>query len=135
MGLLTELFVASDEEAKAYDHTTAGRFPRTQLGGLTNLEFETLWAILAAETWNLETHSLTEVASTKGSWTFRFPAAYIDRLRRLEPSAIVAAATCWAATEEIASAPSDVEPVISALVSLARSVKGPDQGLFLWSSL
>jgi hypothetical protein len=135
MGLLTELFVATGEEAKAYDHTTAGRFPGTQLGRLTNLQFETLWAILAAEAWNPKTHSLTQVASTKGTWTFRFPDAYVERLRRLEPSAVAAAASSWASTEEIASAPSDVEPVISDLVSLAKSVTEPHEGLFLWMSL
>ena len=67
MGLLTELFVARDEEAKTYDHESAARFSSLQLGGLTNLEFETLWAILAAEEWSPETHALDEVASTEGT--------------------------------------------------------------------
>jgi hypothetical protein len=135
MGLMTELFVARDEEAKTYDHTSAGRFSSLQLGGLTNLEFETLWAILAAKEWSAETHALHEVASTKGTWTFKFPEVYLDRLRRLEPTAISAAATSWAATDEVSCEPAEVEPVIAQLASIARSLSGGDRGLFLWTSL
>lgn len=42
MGLMTELFVANDAEAKTYGNTSGKPFDRTQLGGLTSLEFLTL---------------------------------------------------------------------------------------------
>ena len=135
MGLTTELFVARDDEARTYDHESAGRFSSLQLSGLTNLEFETLWAILAAEEWSPETHCLQEVASTEGTWTFKFPTAYLERLRRLDPAAISAAATSWAATDELSCEPVEVEPVITQLASIARSFSDNNRGLFVWTSL
>src|SRR3954447_20545658 len=101
MSLLTELFVARDKEAREYDHGSEGRFPGAQLGGLTNLEFETLWAILTDEEWSPEKHELTLIAERGGSFTFRFPEPYVERLKRLKPEEITVAATSWAATDEI----------------------------------
>jgi hypothetical protein len=135
MGLLTELFVATDAEAKTYDDSSADRFRGAKLGGLTNLEFETLWAILAREEWNPKTHALGEVASSDSTWTFKFPRAYIERLRAVDAQAISAAAKSWAATEELSCEPADVEPVIEQLVSLARSLDEPSLSLFVWTSL
>lgn len=134
MSILIELFLATDVDAKSYDHTSAGRFSATQLGGLTNLEFETLWAILMGEEWSPEKHALSQVAETESSWTFRFPPPYVDKLRELKAADIPAAATAWAATEEISGAASDVAPVISELATLARSVD-QGRGLFVWTSL
>jgi len=134
VSLLTELFVATEADAKSYDQTSAERFSSAQFGGLTNLEFETLWAILLKEEWSAEKHALSQVAETEGSWTFRFPPAYVAKLKELEPADISAAATEWAATEEISGAASDVAPVISELATLSKSV-GQGQGLFVWTSL
>jgi hypothetical protein len=135
MGLMTELFVAREDEARIYDHASAGRFHSVQLGGLTNLEFETLWAILAAEKWNAKTYALDEVASTGGTWTFHFPLAYIAKLRELDSAGVSAAAKSWAATDELLCKPAEVEPVITKLVSIAKSIRDNDRGLFLWFSL
>src|SRR5436190_20282229 len=84
MSILTELFIAPDSAATTYDHRSAGQFTGAQLGGLTNLEFETLWAILERTPWDVNKHSLSEVAATETSWTFQFPQGYMDRLSRLE---------------------------------------------------
>jgi hypothetical protein len=134
MGLLTELFVATEEQARGYDGASATGFAPVEFGGLTSLEFESLWAIVEAQEWSPDRHILKEVASGEEWGTFRFPAPYVERLRRLEPADVAAAATAWAATEEIAGDPADIEPVVRALVSLARSVEGP-RGLYVWTSL
>jgi hypothetical protein len=105
MGLMTELFVAREDDAKMYDHTTAGRVQSVKLGGLTNLEFETLWAILLTEEWSLKTHALEQVASSKETWIFKFPQAYVDKLRSLDPPGVSRAANSWAATEELSCNP------------------------------
>jgi len=105
-----------------------------KLGGLTNPEFETLWAIVSAEEWNPDSHALEEVTSDGGTWTFRFPRQYLEMLRTLDSSAISSAAGSWAETDELPCEPADVEPVIQQLVSLARSVDDPGLGLFLWTS-
>jgi hypothetical protein len=65
MNVLTELFVAPVESAKSYDATSGSKFERVQLGGLTNLEFETLWAIIEGEEWDAEKHQLREVTSSE----------------------------------------------------------------------
>jgi hypothetical protein len=135
MGILTELFVATDEEGRSYDSESAGRFQSVELGGLTSLEFETLWAILEAKEWGPDSHALHEVRPSGDTWTFKFPAAYVERLRKLDSAGIAAAAERWAATEELACAPAEVEPVIVALVSIARSFHDGDRSLFLWGSL
>lgn len=135
MGLLTELFVADENEAKAYGPESAGRFAGVQLGGLTNLEFESLWAILASEEWSPKAHSLSQVASSDNCWTFRFPHPYVERLIRLDGPLIQAAAKTWAATEEISGSTSDVEPVIESLAKLARLADESRRGLYLWVSL
>jgi hypothetical protein len=134
MGILTELFLATDDEARTYDGQSAERFKSVQLGGLTSLEFETLWSILDGREWSPKSHGLEEVRPSGHTWTFRFPPAYVERLSELDSSAVSAAAKRWAATEELACDPADVEPVIDTLVSLARS-RGGDRHLFLWGSL
>jgi hypothetical protein len=135
MGILTELFLATDDEARAYDGDSAERFESVQLGGLTSLHFETLWSILDGKEWGPESHGLEEVRPSGHTWTFKFPAAYVERLRALDSRGTSAAAKQWAATEELACDPADVEPVIDALVSLARSLGSGDLHLFLWGSL
>lgn len=67
MGLMTELFVAEGKDAKGYDPVSSSGTERVQLGGLTTLEFETLWAILEGEEWNPEKHVLREIVAGDGS--------------------------------------------------------------------
>ena len=135
MGILTELFVATDEEARSYDGDSADSFQSVQLGGLTNLEFETLWAILEGKEWSPDSHGLEEVRFTDDMWTFKFPAAYVELLRKLDTKGVTAAAERWAATEEISCAPAEVEHVIVALVAIAGTIGDDNRSLFLWVSL
>jgi hypothetical protein len=135
MGILTELFLATGDEARSYDGQSAERFDSVQLGGLTSLQFETLWSILDGKEWSPRSHGLEEVRPSGHTWTFKFPPAYVERLRELDSGQVSAAAKKWAATEEMACDPNDVEPVIDTLVSLARSLGDGDRHLFLWGSL
>jgi len=135
MSIVTELFIAPDSAATTYGHRSAGQFTGAQLGGLTNLEFETLWAILEGTPWDVNKHSLSEVASTESSWTFQFPQDYMDRLSRLDAKAIAPAAAAWSRTDELAGTRADLEPVIRQLVGLAQTAAEQGQGLFLWTAL
>jgi hypothetical protein len=135
MGLQTDLFVGSIEDARKYDGEATTAIERIQLGGLTNLEFETLRAIIANEAWDIKRHALDEVASTEASWTFRFPDAYVTALQSLDVAGMNNAATKWAATEEIAASPSDVLPVIESLVRMATSASANGRDLFVWTAL
>ena len=135
MGLQTDLFLGSIEDARKYDGEATTAIERIQLGGLTNLEFETLRAIIANEAWDVNRHALEEVASTEASWTFRFPDAYVSALQSLDVAGMNSAATKWAATEEIAASPSDVLRVIESLVRLAKSAPANGGDLFVWTAL
>jgi len=136
MSILTELFIAPDSAAPTYDHRSAGQFTGARLGGLTSLEFETLWAILEGTPWDVNKHSLSEVASTESSWTFRFPQGYLDRLSTLDAKAIPPAVAAWAITDELAGTrAADLEPVVRELVRLAQAAANQGQGLFVWTAL
>ena len=135
MGLQTDLFLGSVEDAQNYDRAKSKNLERIQLGGLTNLEFEILRAIVAEEPWEVERHALEQIASTEESWTFRFPSAYVRTLQALDNEAIKRAANAWAATEEIAASTADVLPVIESLVLLAKSASTTGRDLFLWTAL
>lgn len=135
MGLQTDLFVGSIEDARNYDGAATTALEHIQLGGLTNLEFETLRAIIANEAWDVKRHALEEVASTEASWAFRFPDPYVTALQALDVAGMNNAATTWAATEEIAASPSDVLPIIESLVRLAKSASGNGRDLFVWTAL
>jgi hypothetical protein len=135
MGLQTELFIASEEDAARYDGLNGNSFERIQLGGLTNLEFETLWAIFDDAEWDAKRHGLKQIASTNASWTFQFPAAYLAKLQSFDANQVNEAAAVWSATEEIAASPDEVLPVIESLVTLARSASAQNRNLFLWTAL
>lgn len=135
MGLLTDLFVGSIDQAQSYDSISPSNVERAQFSGLTNLEFETLRAILADEEWDVERHALELVSETDETWTFRFPADYVRRLQELDSETMNRAASRWAATEEIACPPSEILPVIESLVGLAKSATANGQDLFVWTSL
>jgi hypothetical protein len=135
MSLMTELFVADEEGARAYDSLSPGAVQRVQLGGLTNLEFETLWAILEGEEWDAKKHGLRRVVNRGEDWVFEFPGAYVEKLRTLGASEQASAVATWAATEEIAAEPEDMAPVIGQLVALAGSAATKRLKLYLWFAL
>jgi hypothetical protein len=140
MGILADLFVADPADAVSYETfigspPPADRFEVHQLGGLTQLELEILWAILDGEEWSPKRYSLEPVGEPGESWLFRFPAPFVERLRMLAPADMPSAATKWGAIEELACDGKTIRPVLEALVSLARSATTKRRALFLWGSL
>jgi hypothetical protein len=135
MGLMTEIFIADEKQARTYDSLSPGAVERVQLGGLTNLEFETLWAILEGVEWDPETHALAEIVGGEEAWIHEFPAGYVEKLCKLGAQESASAAVTWAATEEISAMPEEVLPIIGQLVALARAAAARNLRLFLWTSL
>lgn len=41
----------------------------------------------------------------------------------------------WAKTEEVALPPSEVEPIVSQLIELAKYARSTNRGMYLWGSL
>jgi hypothetical protein len=136
MAVMSQLFVAREADAQKFAPASAGPLERVELGGLTSLEFETLWAILEGEEWSPEKHELQEIiGDDEESWVHQFPPTYVERLTALAPGQVQSAAEAWAQTEEISGAAADVAPAIESLVKLARSAKAKKLGLFVWTSL
>ena len=143
MGILADVFVSSPTEALSYEASqatgTVGSEPveRAEVKGLLDLNFSILWAILEQRDWDLQTHELEEVAMGEGgeTWLFRFPDGLVEHLARLEEPRIRQVTAQWAATEELDCSPVELEPVMEALVRLARSAKTSERGLCLWGSL
>jgi len=144
MSILCDLFVADPSDAQHYeerfdDDEWVGRFERRQFGGLTQLEFEILWAIVEGRPWDPQTYSLEWIGEPPEggeSWLLRFPPAFVASLTALkDPREVAAIAAKWARTEELNCSPADIAPVVEALMELATSAVASKRSLFLWGSL
>jgi hypothetical protein len=142
MGILCDLFVADPVDAPHYadesdDYKWAQEMESVPLGGLTQLEFELLWALMEGRPWDPETHALMHIGEESDeTWLFRFPTTFVQLLAALPESRVPAVAQQWAQTEEMGGGNSeDVEGLISTLTELASKASASNRGLFLWGSL
>jgi len=144
MGILTDLFVATTEDARAYDPARSNRtellakYQPAEYKHLTYLEFSTLWAILAEEPWDFDKHhhECLHLPAEGETWLFRFPEAFVLLLAGLTDSKLEAVVTAWAQTEELASwSTTDLKPMVVDLRRLAQQASQTSKGLFLWGSL
>ena len=147
MSILCELFVANEADALRFgeeqsdgddDEEPGSEFESLPLGGLTSLEFGTLWAIIEGRRWSRATHSLEpmrEPEEMMETWLFRFPAPFVARLALLTDAEVAAVAAKWARTEEVNSGAEEIEPVVESIGELARSAIASKRGLYLWGSL
>jgi hypothetical protein len=142
LSIFTDLFVSSEGDALTYERYASSRSPppqfeRFQFRGLLDINFGILWALLEGKPWQVDSHSLRELALTDGGtrWLFQFPAPLVNRLASLTVTDMSAAAGAWARTEELNCQPSELEPVVAALVQLSQHALAPEKGLYLWGSL
>lgn len=146
MGLLSDFFVASKEEAKRYadrmsekdqSKTTASQLRPAEHTGLTDLEVGTLWAILEGKEWDADLHELEsdESGDDEGDfWLFRFPDRLVQLLAHAEHSALEAALHQWAETEELQVDAEELRPVVMDLQRLAKQAIGDQKSVYLWGS-
>jgi hypothetical protein len=140
MSILTTVFVDTpgDVARFAEDGPPDGHPDTVVFGGLTNLEFETLWAIVGKEEFDPERHALVSLflGSDGSPWLWRFPDAFITTFGQLDASQVANAAKAWVATEELSgSEPSEAEPVIKDVARMSRVARESGRALFLWGSL
>jgi hypothetical protein len=135
MSILADLFVANPSDALKYDGQRGPLFEIAEYKGLTNLEFETLWAIIQSIEYDPETHSLTSLIPESETWLFSFPEPYLFQLANLTPDQMKKAAKAWARTEEVMCEPSEALEMIRFTVRLAKLATSQSKGLFLWGSL
>jgi len=142
MGILSDLFVSTHEDASLYQERYLARalkssaYQRVEYKGITDLELGTLWAVVQGDEWDINVHRLNQVAFGAGgeTWLFRFPDAFVRSLQSLDEARISRASELWASTEELKCAPTYLMPVVSDLNRLSKLATG-DKGLFLWGSL
>lgn len=146
MGLLSDFFVASEEEAVGYadrmsdgdqGKATASHLHPAEYKGFTDLEVGTLWAILEGKEWDADLHELEneEGGDEDDSWLFRFPDRLVQLLAHVEHSALEAALHRWAETEELQVDAEELRPVILDLQRLAKQAIAEQKSVYLWGSL
>jgi len=144
MGILADLFIATLDEARAYEAAQSNRpaliakYQPAEYKQLTFLEFGTLWAILADEPWDLDKHGLETIyLQDEGeSWLYRFPDGLVSLLAGLTDERLEQAVAAWAQTEELESwSAAELRPVVADLRRLARHSSQTGKGQFLWGSL
>jgi hypothetical protein len=140
MSILTELFIAEPADAGSYpaereESSAAARYARVQLGGLLDLHFSILWAIVESEEWDVKKHDLPSVLPVSETWLFQFPDQFTRSLSKLDESQLQAIAPQWALTEEMRCDPSDARYVLDELQGIAEKATASGKGLYLWGSL
>jgi len=146
MGLVSDFFVASEEEAMRYAErmseddqgkATTSHVRPAEHNGLTDLEVGTLWAILEGKEWDADLHELEndESGEEGDSWLFRFPDRLVQLLANVEHSALEAALRQWADTEELQVDAEELRPVVMDLQRLAKQAIGDQKSVYLWGSL
>jgi hypothetical protein len=144
MGILADVFVATEYDAKQYanpdthsDPALRKRITLAEFKSLTSLEFTTLWAILENVDWDVEHHELID-ESNEGddeSWLFRFPEQLVDLLAAMNETTLIDANSLWAATDEIDCDPSEMLPVTQQLQALAIKARASGCKMYLWGCL
>ncbi|SDZ39296.1 hypothetical protein SAMN05518854_105455 [Variovorax sp. YR266] len=137
--MLTDILIASTDDAPQILSTTPGSWPRLQFNSLDNVALAGLWAALGATAeavdFEGEKHLL---AHTPEQWVFEFPQDFVRRLCALQPAGIKDVAAAWATHDEIArmgaSGPA-IEPVVEAVRGFARQATGENKSLLLFMSL
>ncbi len=136
MSVLSDIYISRDDEAVKYDTAPATFAERAQFTGITSLEYSTLWAIMRGVQWQASPMREFPCLLQKDGGerlVHGFPAEMLAALGQLTPDKIREVAGKWAATDELACSPSDIQPVIEAFVRLARSATASGRSLYLWN--
>lgn len=136
MSVLSEIYISRETEALKYDITPDIFADRAQFTGITPLEISTLWAIIRGDAWEVtmmrDFPCLLQVGGGE-RLVHSFPAAMVSALGQLTNDQIQDVSAKWAATEELACAPSDIQPVVAEMARLARAAASSGRGLFIWN--
>jgi hypothetical protein len=137
MSVLADIYLSrGDIAAAAYDTEPSNFADRLQFKSLTELELSTLWSLLRGVEWDVSTldHFSCVFQLQDGTrMIHRLPVQMVSDLARLKPVDVLAAAAKWAATEELACEPRDVQPIIEDLVRLAQKSCKTSENMYLWN--
>jgi hypothetical protein len=136
MSVLSDIYISRDSEAVKYDTEPATFTERAQYKGITPLELSTLWTIMRGVEWDVAAMDdfacLLQIDGGE-RLIHSFPAAMLTALGQLTPDRIRDVTAKWAATDELACSPADIQPVVEEIVRLARSAAASGRSLYLWN--
>jgi len=139
MGILADLYVATEDEAARYDGSPDGFPHRLESKRITGLELSTLWALMRDVEWSagmMDDFPLVMERDEGEVYVLRLPDAMTATLARIPPDQLSVAAAKWVATEEMAgSSAEDIRPFLEALVGLARKATETERSIYLWNSV
>ena len=136
MSVLSDIYISREDEAVKYDTAPATFAERAQFTGMTPLEYSTLWAIMRGVEWDVAMMDDFACLLEKDGGerlVHSFQPAMLAALGQLTPDQIREVAGKWAATDELACSPADIQPVIEALVRLAHSATASGRSPYLWN--
>lgn len=143
MGILTDMVIARPDEAAAIAASInpADTWPTLSLKGVDTIKLIELYCALSAVPYHDDLHNLFSEAcpaGPDGPWVFRYPPQLLDALTGLRVERIPAVARAWLQSEELQMdrwTQVDAQEVITQLIDHAKSVRTPEQTLFLWLCL
>lgn len=136
MSILADIFVATPEQALAYDGTEKNdNIERIELTDVTELELAILWSVVEEIEFDFDEHELEFIDNTDDISLYRFPDSLIFLLSRLTKDDIEKFAAIWADTEEMQWSPEQAQEALTSLVNLAQKALDQAKSIYLWSSL
>ena len=150
MGLLTDFFVATLEEAARYDEILnredleegeegeevedAPALLRVEHKGLTGIELSGLWALLTDEELSMDRHALIIGPMTEESEAIleQFPPPFVTKIVAMQEDDLPSIARLWARTEGIRHSVEELVPILVDLQTLATSAVRSNKNLYVW---
>jgi hypothetical protein len=137
MSVQAEIYVSHDDsEAVRYSNEPSAFADREQFTSFTVLELSTLWAKMQGVEWDVSLLDgfPTILLQNGGEQSIiRLPASMGIELAALTPDQVLGVSAKWAATDELACEPSDVQPVIEGLVRLAKRASETGRNIYFWN--
>jgi hypothetical protein len=138
MGLLSDIYISSDDDAVNYDTAPQSFAERAQFNRISSLELSTLWAIMRGVEWDdAMMDDFTFLLETDGGERViqSFPSAMVAALSQLTPERIRDVSAKWVATDQFFCSPSELQPVVEEMTRLARAATASGRGLYLWNCI
>jgi hypothetical protein len=147
MGMLTDFFVASDEDAGAYESRLLAddesseddlrSLERVEHKGLTGIELGALWALLADKKFSYPEFGLQVGPMTEESEGIleAFPSDFTRRLAQLPQGSIPGLSTGWADVDGVPHEADELVPILQDLKRLAQAAQSTGRSLYMWYSI
>jgi len=143
MGVLTDLFIATDAEVErlARDAIPIEHFPGLDIKGVGPIKLAELDAILCDVDFDqaMDRVELVRARSEKlGPWITRMPSELVAALAALDETEIVSCGERWAATEEFVEDgwyADEVVAILGQMAELAGRAQAEGKAVYVWTSL